>query len=81
MSRPTRSSAFAAFLGKPPGGYFGGIAAYDDMHRACNVASNEASRAGGVGHVTNRLQKTTTAAQLVALEAATVREVAAESVF
>jgi len=57
-----------------------GIAAYDDMHRACNVASNEASRAGGVGHVTNRLQKTT-AAQLVALEAATVREVAAESVF
>ena len=51
------------FLGKPPSGYFGGIAAYDDMHRACNVASNEASRAGGVGHVTNRLQKTT-AAQL-----------------
>ena len=51
------------FLGKPPNGYFGGIAAYDDMHRACNVASNEASRAGGVGHVTNRLQKTT-AAQL-----------------
>ena len=68
------------FLGKPPSGYFGGIAASDDMHRACNVASNEASRAGGVGHVTNRLQKTT-AAQLVALEAATVREVAAESVF
>ena len=27
------------------------------------MASNEASRAGGVGHVTNRLQKTT-AAQL-----------------
>ena len=41
----------------PAGGYFGGIAAYDDMQRACDVASNEASRAGGVGHVTNRLQK------------------------
>ena len=57
------------FLGKPPSGYFGGIAAYDDMHRACNVASNEASRAGGVGHVTNRLQKTT-AAQLCRVSSA-----------
>ena len=25
------------FLGKPPGGYFGGIAAYDDMHRETRV--------------------------------------------
>ena len=57
------------FLGKPPCGYLGGIAAYDDMRRACNVASNEASRAGGVGHVTNRLQKTT-AAQLCRVSSA-----------
>ena len=57
------------FLGKPPCGYLGGIAAYDDMRRACNVTSNEASRAGGVGHVTNRLQKTT-AAQLCRVSSA-----------